>query len=173
MSRRRIAEALAVVVLVPLTLWLGWRDGRDVQALQWEPSTRESSVPPGGTGVLAHAHWRLLTLTPGKREGPQVEMKGTLRVTPLDATGVKEIGNVTYAIEDAAGHTWIGFYLGNTEPQHPGNPIERPFTAQIHESAVSTARLVLTWDEPNDIWARRMHHVLKFAEIPSATSPGT
>jgi hypothetical protein len=172
MRRRRVAEGLAVAVLVPLTLWLGWRDAAEVQARQWEAPTSESSVPAGGTGVLAHARWRLLSLAPGKREGRQVEMKGTLQVTPLDATGIKEIGSVTYAIEDAAGHRWVGYYLGDVQPKRPGQTIERPFTAQIHDSALGSARLALEWDEQNANWVRRMHHVLKFAGTPSPSSSG-
>ncbi|HEY9524115.1 MAG TPA: hypothetical protein VIR33_12810, partial [Thermopolyspora sp.] len=117
----------------------------------------------GGTGVIAHARWRLLSLTPGRRDGLRVEVKGTLKVTPLDATGVKEIGNVLYTLEDSAGHQWYGTWLGDAEPKRPGRPIERPFSVPIHASAVGSVRLVLEWVERDRSSVPTTRHLLRFA----------
>jgi hypothetical protein len=163
MTRRRLAESLAVVVLAPLTLWLGWRDAGEVQVPQWGPPTRQSTVPSGGTGTIAHARWRLLALTPGKRQGQGVEMNGELEVTPLDATGVREDLSVLYSFEDAAGHVWYGYWTGRAKAKRPGQAVRMPFTGQVHASAVSSVRLALEWDERDPNWKPLAHHVLRFA----------
>jgi hypothetical protein len=101
-------------------------------------------------------------MKPGKREGQEVQMKGDLEVTPLDATGVKEDLSVLYSVEDAAGHVWYGFWTGRAKAERPGQTVRMPFTAAIHTSAVSSARLVLEWVERDAKWVPVARHVLRF-----------
>jgi len=114
--QRRIAEGLALLLLIPLTLTVQWVDRVRQIEVNLEPAEQINVVPRGRTGTLGHARWVMAgrvnkPLAKPDGEGlpnDATEITLSIGMKVLDPRGTKEAGssNMKFRLVDRAGHQW-------------------------------------------------------------------
>lgn len=114
--RRRMVEALALALLVPLTLGLQWFDQKKLVEAVFAPEEAITVVPRAKTAEMAHARWVMGGRLPNASNGLSTASKveGATKITllvgvkALDPQGSKEasVGNLKFRLVDRAGNKW-------------------------------------------------------------------
>ncbi|MBE1533328.1 hypothetical protein [Actinomadura algeriensis] len=107
---RRVIEACALAVLLPVLLGLHWID-ESGRAESLDAPVRVSSVAKGKIGELLGARWTVYKreIVPGTVENPDaVDLQVVLAVKAQDAKSVQAIGGygTTYRFVDGQGREW-------------------------------------------------------------------
>lgn len=142
--RRRIIEAAALAMLIPLTLGLEWFDEVRLVQVGVEPAEKITVVPHDRTADMAHSRWlmggRLPEAKPaadGSRPAGGTTITLVIGVKALDPQGTKEASasNLKFRLVDRAGNEWSATadYQGENVIKGPpvGKPVPIEITAQV------------------------------------------
>jgi hypothetical protein len=133
MSRRAV---LALIVVLPLAVGLPLREKLHYYATH---RTREvlTTVPPGGTGTLNHASWRLRSIRP---VGAQVEV--VVEQIALDKEGTVQIQN-DYQLRDRSGRRWDLEPVSGGDPYEPGERSDRKLRGSVPADVADQVEFVM------------------------------
>jgi hypothetical protein len=149
-AARRLVEAGALLILLPVTLGLHWYDDDHTLGHQLRRDEHVTTVARGASATLGHATWRMI----GRQQGgtgrlrsttPGAEMLVlTLEMRPLDAQGVKDASGsgLAYRIRDREGHVWTGA-AEVPEGLSAGRPVQVKVSAIVPTEKVTSVVLEL------------------------------
>lgn len=133
MSRR---AALALIVVLPLAMGLPLREQLHYYDTH-RARERLTTVPPGGSGELNHASWRVRSI---RRVGGDVEVR--LEETALDKEGTVQIQN-TYELRDRSGRRWQLDHVAGSDPYDPGESAELRLRGRVPADVADQGEFVM------------------------------
>jgi hypothetical protein len=132
-SRR---AALALIVVLPVAVGLPLRE-----QLRYYDTHRAREtvtvVPPGGTGYLNHASWRLRSV---RRAGDGVRIR--VDETALDDQGTVQVVGIQFLVVDRAGRSWTVKFSGG-ESDTPGQVAHLTFRGQVPSDVADQVEFVV------------------------------
>ncbi|MQY04462.1 hypothetical protein [Actinomadura macrotermitis] len=139
---RRIAEAIALLTLLPVVPVLAWADQTANVHRSLAPLEKPVIVSRGGEGELAGVRWRVRGRTTGPGLGDGVAaLRIVLLARPADAAAARSIGayGTLYRLRDGQGHVWNGTALA--APAKPGAPVQVTVQATLPRAAADAVAL--------------------------------